>query len=724
MSAKSRLGAMAAVLLLLLGGGCAYAVATATPPPTAQPTPAAMALPATVTPMAATVAPLPTAEAATATPPPAASVKNTPPPPESAAIESATPPPATVTPTPPIATVEPPPLTQLAVGRHIHCGLRANGYAVCRSFNAGNQGPPAGMEFVQLTAGQDFACGRSADGTIVCWGSNDYGKARPLEGEFTQVSAGKQHACARDAAGAAVCWGWDKDGRATPPADIRFETIAAGGSHSCGLTDRGALRCWGANRHGQGEAADGPFQALALGLRHTCGLRVDGTVWCQGDDREGQSSPPEGNFTQIAAGERFTCGLRADRRPECWGGGFAEGLAVPEGEFTTISAGWEEVCGLRINGIPECWGYRPGAREPVALPPPGGNFTLDIRRPVELFSWPGGGLAVAEQTGAISLCRAGEGSPCAAGTLLLDRGEYTDRLDGESGMLGAALDPEFAEFPYLYVYYIRKGTGGAVKRARLSRFPVVDGMIVDAAELVILEWELPKRYHYGGAVRFGPDGTLYLGIGDNNAPEQSPDLTRLVGKIIRIDVRGATAEQPYRIPEDNPFREVAGARPEVWAYGLRNPWRMSFDRAGRLWVGDVGDLSREEVSIVTAGADLGWPAYEGELCQDAEGCAARAAAAQPIYTFGRADGCAIIWGGEYRGLRLRQLAGAYLFGDFCSGRVWALAEHPVVGWQRRLVASTYGALLAFGFDAAGEVYLLTFNAPVRKLETVLLEAGD
>ena len=648
--------------MLLLGAGCAYAVATATPPPPAQPTPAVTALP----------------------PPPGV------------------------------------PLTQIVVGKGYRCGLRVDGVVVCQGQNA-EEWPPGflpGM-FRQITAGQSYVCGLRIDGTIACQGE----QVKPPFGSFMEVAAGKQHACALDAAGSVNCWGWDQDGRATAPADIRFETIAAGGSHSCGLTDAGALRCWGANRHGQGEAADGPFQALALGLRHTCGLQADGSVWCQGDDREGQSSPPEGSFTQITAGERFTCGLRADRRPECWGGGFAEGLAVPEGEFTVISAGWEEVCGLRINGIPECWGYRPGAREPVALPPPGGNFTLDIRRPVELFSWPGGGLAVAEQTGSVAWCHPGKESPCEKGVapLLLDLGAEVDLTYSERGLLSAALDPKFAEFPYLYVYYTVKG---AEKLARLSRFTVVDGAAEKGTELAILETPLPGRRHYGGAVRFGPEGMLYLGVGDNGFAEPAQDLTTLQGKIIRIDVRGATVEEPYRIPEDNPFLETPGARPELWAYGLRNPWRMSFDQAGRLWVGDVGELSREEVSIATAGANLGWPAYEGEICRDEEGCAAQADAALPVITYGRDEGCAIIWGGEYQGKELRQLAGAYLFGDYCTGRVWALTEYPTGVWQRWLVADTDGSLLAFGFDAAGEMYLLTFNAPIRKLEAVLLAAGD
>ena len=617
------------------------------------------------------------------------------------------------------------PLTQLAMGRDYHCGLPENGYAVCRSFKVLNYATPE-VEFVQLTAGQDFACGRQERGRILCWGNDHHNKATPPEGEFMQVAAGKQHACALDAAGAAVCWGWDKDGRASPPTDIRFKAVAAGGNHSCGLTAAGALRCWGNNHRGQAEAADGPFQAVALGVRHTCGLRTDGTAWCQGEDTAGQSSPPEGSFTQIAAGERFSCGLLVDGMAVCWGNGFGQELTAPEGQFTALAVGWDIICGLWGNGAAECWIYLPDSPEPVAVTLNFDDSLLEIQRPVELFPWPGGGMAVVENSGYIALCLAAGGSPCAARPAqpLLDWREYTDLPDPESGMLSAALDPEFDEFPYLYVYYIRKETADAVKPARLSRFPVVDGMIVGAAELTILEWAAPNVWHYGGAARFGPDGMLYLGIGDNKVRKQAPDLSRLEGKVIRIDVRGATAAEPYRIPEDNPFLETPGARPEVWAYGLRNPWRMSFDRAGQLWVGDVGERSREEVSIVTAGADLGWPAYEGELCMDEEGCAARADAVAPVITYGRAEGCAIIWGGEYRGKELRQLGGAYLFGDFCTGQVWALAEHPLHGWQRRFVAYADGPLLAFGFDAAGEVYLLTFRAPIRKLETVLLAAGD
>ena len=148
-----------------------------------------------------------------------------------------------------------------------------------------------------------------------------------------------------------------------------------------------------------------------------------------------------------------------------------------------------------------------------------------------------------------------------------------------------------------------------------------------AAELVILAMPDLGPLHVGGAIRFGPDGMLYLGLGDNNNEDNAQNLASRHGKIIRIDVRGATAEQPYRIPDDNPFATTPGASPEVWAYGLRHPWRMDFDAAGNLWVADVGDLSMEEVSVATAGANLGWPLFEGTLCvQAAEECAAVAGA--------------------------------------------------------------------------------------------------
>ena len=657
-------------------------------------------------------------------------------------IPPPTPPPApTATPTP-TPTPVPTRFVQLSVGRYGRCGLQEEGRVFCQGWEQGlNYLPVAAAltatRFRQVSVGHSYACGLRQDGAIVCWGNHQYSKTTPPPGQFTAVAAGKQHACALDTAGYAHCWGWNKDERATPPADLAFTAIAAGGVHSCGLTAAGALQCWGGNGRGQGDHHSGPFQSLALGTRHTCALRPEGTAWCQGDNRAGQSRPPPGAFTQIAAGEWHTCGLRPGGKPECWGGGLGVAVAEPAGEFTALSGGGDTFCALDAAGYPRCWRYsldssqwRDSSAQEAAAPV--AEFAAAAAAPalgfpVELFPWPGGGLAAVEREGLILLCR-GYAIHCAGDERgpLLDLTDRTDLSAAESGMLSAALDPDFDRFPFLYVWYTTPGippppphTHTTPRKARLSRFPVANGRVDRAGELVILELPMPNFAHYGGAVRFGPDNMLYLGIGDNWSPEAAQSLESLRGKIIRIDARGATPERPYRIPADNPFPAREGARPEIWAYGLRNPWRMSFDAEGRLWVGDVGEKSAEEVSIARAGANLGWPVLEGNLCRGGEGqCAALTNYSPPAITYGREEGCAVIWGGQYRGAAVPQLAGAYIFGDYCSGRVWALTPDGAGGWQRRLVTTVRSAITSFGVDSAGEMYALAVNRPPLKLGPV------
>ena len=617
-------------------------------------------------------------------------------------------------------TAPPPPgsprFVQLSVGLHGQCGVGEEGQVLCSGWDY-LQGPAlTDTRFRQVSLGQYYACGRRWDGTIACWGDAQNSKTTPPPGQFTAVSSGNQHACALDTAGYAHCWGWDRHGQATPPAGLTFTAIAAGGRHSCGLTAAGALRCWGKNTLGQANNHRGPFQSLALGHRHTCALRPDGAAWCQGDDAAGQSRPPPGVFTHLAAGREYACGIRPGGRLECWGGGFGAELGEPEGAYTAVSAGGNVFCALDTAGHPRCWHYLPGS--PQAAKPVAAFSTAatapPLRQPVELFPWPGGGWAVVEREGLILLCQ-GAALPCPEGEsrLLLDLTDRTDLSTSESGMFSAALDPDFDRFPFLYGYYT---TAAAPRKVRLSRFPVAAGQIDRAGELVILELLMPKKGHFGGAVRFGPDGMLYLGIGDNQFPETAQNLESWHGKIIRIDVRGASREQPYGIPADNPFQDTKGAQPEIWAYGLRNPWRMSFDDDGWLWVGDVGGYIREEVSMATAGANLGWPVFEGEFCFAGEvPCAALTDAIPPVSSYGREEGCALIWGGQYRGRAVPSLAGAQLFGDHCSGWVWALTTDEKGGWQRRLAATLSSRLLSFGTDAAGEMYALALHRPPFKL---------
>ena len=602
---------------------------------------------------------------------------------------------------------------QLTAGEQTFCGLQRDGEAVCWGSIEGQGkrlaiGRVAWSElFSRIAAGKGFFCGiREYDGTISCGGRGDHDKASPPAGEFTAVDAGKQHACALDAAGAATCWGWDKDGRATAPDGITFTAIDAGGTHSCGLDAQGSLHCWGSNPDGRADAQPGPFRSLALGVKNTCALRGDGTVFCQGDDLHGQSRPPDTAFVQISVGQEHGCGVREVGSVACWGAKWAS-KDLPPGRFVAVSAGWYETCGLRPGGSVECWGP---ADAGMAVAFGGRRFN----QPVELFPWPegvtgpAGAMAVVERRGVIGAYSA-EGEDL--GTIL----DLSDRtyVSGELGMVSAALDPEFDDFPFLYVYYHRTDDGAAGNATgRLTRFPVVNGRAALREELAILELPQISDVHQGGAIRFGPDGMLYLGLGDNRVDANGQDLATLHGTIIRIDVRGATAEQPYRIPEDNPFVAVPGARPEVWAYGLRNPWRMSFDRQGRLWVGDVGSRTEEELSVATAGANLGWPVFEGNSCYAGEdACAALDGAVAPAAAYGRHWGCAIT--GVVADSRYE---GVVFFSDLCSGRVWALTGDSGDGRRMREVALLGYGVLSLAVDTEGDVYVLSLNRAILRLE--------
>ena len=615
---------------------------------------------------------------------------------------------------------------QLTAGEHTFCGLQRDGEALCWGGLSGHLAITIasgiwGEKFGRIAAGKGFFCGiRDRDGAVSCVGDSAYAKTAAPAGEFTAVAAGKQHACALDAEGAATCWGWDKGGRATAPEGIAFTAIDAGGAHSCGLDTQGGLHCWGSNPDGRADFQPGPFRSLALGVNNTCALRGDGTVFCQGDDKHGQSRPPDTPFAQISAGLEHGCGITEAGAMACWGAEWAaEG--APPGRFVAVSAGWYAACGLRPTGKAECWGqteviaslYREAVGG-VAEAFGGRRFN----QPVELFPWPeratglAGATAVVERRGVIGAYSA-EGEALG---MILDLSDRTYIAD-EVGMLNAAPDPEFDDFPFLYVYYQRTGGGadGAGNNAagRLARFPVINGQAAHGEELAILELPQISDGHQGGAIRFGPDGMLYLGLGDNLVDANGQDLTTLHGTIIRIDVRGATAERPYRIPEDNPFVATPGARPEVWAYGLRNPWRMSFDRQGRLWVGDVGGSIEEELSVVaTGGANLGWPVFEGNSCYAGDdACAALDGAVGPEAAYSHHLGCAIT--GAVADSRYE---GVVFFGDLCSGRVWALTGDGGDGWQMREVARVGQGILALAVGAEGEVYALAAAGPILRLE--------
>jgi len=281
-------------------------------------------------------------------------------------------------------------------------------------------------------------------------------------------------------------------------------------------------------------------------------------------------------------------------------------------------------------------------------------------------------------------------------------------LDCGREVYAVAFHPRFAENGYLFVL---SNSAKAEKPADLlSRYEVERGPVRSVkpdSELVILEWE--SAGHNGGDLAFGPDGFLYFSAGDSTTgsdpKETGQDLVDLLATMARIDVEGATPERPYRVPADNPFVGVAGARPEIWAYGLRNPWRFSFDRAtGRLWMGDIGQDQWEMIYLIERGGNYGWSVMEGRHPFYAERRRGPTQITPPVVEHPHSEFRSIVGGFVYDGERFPELRGVYLYGDHETGRVWGFRYHlGGVTWQGEL-ASARIKFLAFGTDLAGDIY--------------------
>ena len=366
----------------------------------------------------------------------------------------------------------------------------------------------------------------------------------------------------------------------------------------------------------------------------------------------------------------------------------------------------------------------PTAAETVAAEPPAIALVPafpglpEPERPVAMLEAPGRDLfLIALQDGRVlALPRDGPwGNP----RTVHDQRERTSRDGNEQGLLSIALDPDFARNGYVYAWYSVRGGADVTRLARFTATGEGASFAFDASsELTILEIEQPYPNHNGGTILFGPDDMLSLGVGDGGAggdPHghgQNPGT--LLGTVVRIDVRGATADAPYAIPPDNPFRDREDARPEVWAWGLRNPWRMSFDReTGILWAGDVGQDAVEEIVIVRAGENHGWNVVEGTRCfSPREGCD-RTGLAPPVHEYGRDGGCSVTGGYVYRGAAMPALRGWYLFSDFCAGGIRAIPAGSAASGEATQAVALWedgpGEIASFAEDAAGELYVISFG---------------
>ena len=295
----------------------------------------------------------------------------------------------------------------------------------------------------------------------------------------------------------------------------------------------------------------------------------------------------------------------------------------------------------------------------------------------------------------------------------LDIRDRVSRAGNEEGLLGLAFDPDYERSGYLYVHY----SAANPRRSVIARFHAAGGRADPDSELVILEVGQPFSNHNGGELAFGPDGMLYIALGDGGSAGDprgnGQDLSTLLGSILRIDVTAA-GEGAYRVPPDNPFVGAAGSRPEIWAYGLRNPWRISFDRlTGALWTADVGQNRYEEVDLIRPGGNYGWNLMEGAHCFADRDCSG-IGLVPPVAEYGRADGCSVTGGYVYRGLQLPSLDGAYVYGDFCSGRIWALRFDGRMVTEHIQIADTDLQIASFAEGPAGEIFVISFTRRVYR----------
>jgi glucose/arabinose dehydrogenase len=324
-------------------------------------------------------------------------------------------------------------------------------------------------------------------------------------------------------------------------------------------------------------------------------------------------------------------------------------------------------------------------------------------------------LFVVEQQGTIRIVS----NAALSATPFLDIHNQVD-FGGEKGLLGLAFHPNYSQNRRFFVNYDRVVSGQM--QTVISEFQASGSNPNQAdptSERILFTVDQPFPNHKGGQSAFGPDGFLYIGLGDGGSAGDpfgnAQNLQTLLGKMLRIDVDHSSAGLPYAIPADNPFLNGAD-RGEIWAYGLRNPWRFSFDStSGRLFAGDVGQDKFEEIDILQKGGNFGWNIMEGLHCfKPATGCN-MTGLILPILEYDHTQGDAVIGGYVYRGTAIPQLVGTYLLSDFQTGTIWGLKENPPGTWTRSQLLATGKNISSFGRDEAGELYVLDYSGTLLRI---------
>jgi len=352
------------------------------------------------------------------------------------------------------------------------------------------------------------------------------------------------------------------------------------------------------------------------------------------------------------------------------------------------------------------------------IPPLTGRLVVSgLRAPLDLQSVPGDTerLYVVEQGGRIRIVRNGQ----IAGTFLDVAGRLSS--GGERGLLGLAFHPQFATNRRFFVNYTNPAGDTHVSEFRASSADAAD----PASERILLEVGQPFANHNGGGLAFDNAGRLLIALGDGGSGgdplNNGQKLGTLLGKILRVDV---DAGSPYAVPADNPFRATAGALPEIWAYGLRNPFRIAIDRpTGDLYIGDVGQNAVEEIDVDPGsrrgGLNYGWRITEGSRCFNPSSGCDTSGITMPIYEYSHGEGCSVTGGVVYRGCRVPALAGTYFFADYCSAFVRSLRFASGQATELRDWTSSLRGLdspTSFGLDAAGELYIVDQDGEIYRLE--------